>query len=524
MTTRSSLEKLAGSAAAGVPAPPKKRLTRFGIPLLLIGLVVILLASTAWNALVPARAVRAVTVAVRSVEVDADAMPEMVDAGAMVQAPGWIEPDPFPTYVAALEQGVVEDILKVEGDPVAAGEVVATLVDDRARIRFARAEAALSLALAQQETASMILAKATAELATLGEETRRVAVARAAIEELETGLGRSDAEIVAAEAAVERVRDELERKVDLVDQGAVAEAAVTRLRLEVEAGEARVESLRQQRSGREAALTAARAELVAATSELALRTEKTVALEEAKSRLVETSAQINLAQAERDDARLALDRCRVVSPVSGRVIELLSSPGSAINYGNGSHGSHILHVYDPKELQVRADIPLADAARVRVGQAARIVVDVLPDRVFEGRVTRFLNKADISKNTIEAKVRIEDPDPLLKPEMLARVRIMPMAPESADHGETGGSVSVQRVFIPEDALVRTEDGTSIWVIDELDRGRGRAGLRAVELGENVNDGWVEVVRGLRAGEKVILDNESLDAGDRVEIAERNEEV
>ena len=49
------------------------------------------------------------------------------------------------------------------------------------------------------------------------------------------------------------------------------------------------------------------------------------------------------------------------------------------------------------------------AARVEVGQAAEVVVDLLPDQTFRGEVTRFLHKADIQKNTVEAKVRISHP-------------------------------------------------------------------------------------------------------------------
>ena len=70
-------------------------------------------------------------------------------------------------------------------------------------------------------------------------------------------------------------------------------------------------------------------------------------------------------------------------------------------------------------------MPLADVAMVGAGQPAEIVVDLLPDTVFTGEVLRFVHRADLQKNTVEAKVRINDPSELLKPDMLARVRILP---------------------------------------------------------------------------------------------------
>jgi HlyD family secretion protein len=522
MNTRNTLESMAGSEAKKVPQPRSRWLLRFGIPIVIIGLVVALLITTAWSALVPARSVRVATVALRPVEVNAAELPEMMEMGSVIQAPGWIEPDPFPTYVAALEQGVVENILKLEGDPVAVGEVVATLIDDRARIRLARTDAALSLAMAQQQTATKILEKTTIELATRSEEIRRVSVAKASVEQFKAEIAELDAEILAARAATRQIEDEFTRKSGLVEQGAVAEGVVIRLAMQLEASKAKIESLKQQKNAKGSGLAAATAEVTAAETELALQSKKTIDQEEAKSRLVETAAMINLAQSERDDARLAFERCQVRSPVAGRVIELLSSPGSTVNYGNGPHGSHILHVYNPKMLQVRADIPLADAARVQVGQKAMIVVDVLPDTTFKGEVVRFMHKADIAKNTIEAKIRIEDPSVFLKPEMLARVRIMPMAPDEDEHGGAGSSSSIQRIFVPEEAIVFDEDVTRIWVIDELDRGRGRAALRRIELGESVKDGWVEVTRGMKPGDKVILDLEGLDQGDYVEVADERE--
>ena len=119
MTKRTSLEELAGTDSNNVPQPPSRWALRFGIPLLVITAAVILLLVTAWSALVPATPVQAITVAVRPVELEE--VPMNMESGSVVQAPGWIEPDPFPTYVAALEQGIVEDILKVEGDSVKIG-------------------------------------------------------------------------------------------------------------------------------------------------------------------------------------------------------------------------------------------------------------------------------------------------------------------------------------------------------------------------------------------------------------------
>ena len=169
-----------------------------------------------------------------------------------------------------------------------------------------------------------------------------------------------------------------------------------------------------------------------------------------------------------------------------------------IQFGNGEHGTHIVHLYDPAKLQVRADIPLAQAARVDIGHPARIVVDILPGTTFIGEVTRFIHRADIQKNTVEAKVRIKDPSRLLKPDMLARVRIMqPEAQPSQD-----GLRLVSRIFVPREAL----RGDMVMVMKLQPDGLGIARSTTVQTGPNEIDGWIEIVSGLSSGDRVILDD------------------
>src|SRR5690606_29574462 len=85
-------------------------------------------------------------------------------------------------------------------------------------------------------------------------------------------------------------------------------------------------------------------------------------------------------------------------------------------------------------LQVRADVPLAEAARVSAGLPAEIRVEALPDRVFRGEVVRIVHEADPVKNTLPVKVRILDPDPALKPEMIARLQFLAPAASPARVG------------------------------------------------------------------------------------------
>ena len=261
--------------------------------------------------------------------------------------------------------------------------------------------------------------------------------------------------------------DEVKRKTTLLESGAVAAGPVERLKLKVEASKARIRQLRIEQ-------------------------------QELEAHVMDAKALLAEGQAQRDEAQLRLDRMIVRSPMDGVVIERLTAPGSVVNFGNGDHGSHIVHLYDPRKLQVRADVPLAQAAQVGVGHPAEIIVDVLPGTTFTGEVTRFVHKADLQKNTVEAKVRINDPSDLLKPDMLARVRILqPKATDSA-----AGTRRISRVFVPRDSV---NGNGEVMVIESLNDGRGTTQRRAVDIGTTEIDGWIEIRSGLSPGDRIVLD-------------------
>ena len=448
-----------GSEDTSVPMPSRKWFLRFGLPIALIAVAVLLLAFTGWQALRPATGVTSTTVAIRAIETDE---PLPATGGGIIQAPGWVEPDPFSTYVSALTQGVVKDVLVLEGDTIEQGQVVATLIDDDARIALRRAESILRQRQGELDAANAAIEAANTERTELVEVKRRSEVARSKTLQLKAQLATFPARIEQAEALRDQIKDEYERKQKLVEDGAVAKGPVLRLGLKLRAAEAAIKMIKAEQQTVEAELVAAVAEFEAAKRNQELLIHETLEVERAKALVAIATGALARAEADRDDAVLRLERTQITSPSDGVVIERLTFPGSTIQFENGTHGAHVIHIYNPARLQVRADIPLADAAKVGVGQQAEIVVDLLPDTIFKGEVTRFVHRADISKNTVEAKVRIIDPSPLLKPDMLARVRILP----GTSSDGTTALRTVQRIFVPIAAL--DKDGAT-WVIEDRSR-------------------------------------------------------
>lgn len=496
-----------GSDDTTIPMPSRKWLLRFGFPVALIVVAVVLLAITGWQALRPATNVTSSTVAVRAIETDE---PLPATGGGIVQAPGWVEPDPFSTYVSALTQGVVKDVLVLEGDKIKQGQVVATLIDEDAQIALRRAKSIVAQRTGELAAANAALEAAKTERTELVEVTRRTEVAKSKKLELEAQLEGFPARIVQSEALRDQIKDEYERKKNLTEDGAVAKGPVLRLGLKLRSAEAAINMIKAEQKTVEAKLATADAELEAAKRSQQLLVHETLEVEHAKAQVAVAKGALARAEADRDEAKLAFERTQITSPSNGVVIERLTSPGSTIQFENGTHGAHVIHIYDPANLQVRADIPLAEAAKVGVGQQAEIVVDLLPDTIFKGEVTRFIHRADISKNTVEAKVRIFDPSPLLKPDMLARVRILP---GSTADGKTAMR-TVERIFVPNASI--DKDGAT-WVIEGSSRDRGTVHRTVLELGDREIEGWREVLSGLQPGDSVVVDDQPLYEGQVVRM-------
>src|SRR5262245_39571401 len=108
------------SGAQLAPAPRFPWKTRVLIPGAILCVLFVLVGYTIKDALWPARAVKVVPVVVKA--------GAETSAATTVQAPGWVEADPYPISVSALADGVVKEVLALEGHIVKAGDVVARMV------------------------------------------------------------------------------------------------------------------------------------------------------------------------------------------------------------------------------------------------------------------------------------------------------------------------------------------------------------------------------------------------------------
>lgn len=517
-----TLKRTGQTRAPSVPPPRSRWKTRVLLPTVVLAAVVGLLVYASWGVIAPAHRVAVAPVIVKASSGQAARAPE----GAVVaQAAGWVEPDPFPTYVTALADGIVEDVLVLEGDRIEPGEVVAVLVREDAELELAQREADVAIAEANVASARADVVAAEEVLTTLVDRKASV-VALEAAHAARVGEGKQlAAQVASGEAELASIEDELARKRGLVDSGAVSAGGIARLELARDAKAGAVDALRAKRDMVHAQAEEARARAEQAARQLELLTEEQRSAARARAALALSESSLAHARARRDAAALQLSRMEVRTSSGGVVMTRLVAPGSkVVRAGDTPHSAHIVHLYDPDQLQVRVDVPLADAALVGVGQRAQVIVEVLPDRTFEGRIVRVVHEADIQKNTLQVKVAIEDPATEIKPEMLARVKFLGGGGSGVGGGQAAQGATGKRTFVNELAVLGAGDGagTALVVVDR--RGaRGRIEVRELTLGRAREGGYVEVRSGLMPGDQVVVDGGAgLEAGARVRVTEENE--
>lgn len=381
----------------------------------------------------------------------------------LFQASGWFEADPFPYRATALASGIVETVEVLEGQTVEAGQPIATLIREDAELK-------LGIARANLEAAEAALVSAQSDhvlsLARVESMQKEIAVAESRRQEL------ADLAIRAEDLGPELVSQE-----DIVQAG-----------LRLNTHDERLDALSAQLKEREIDSERLAAQVKVREGLLA----------EAGTRLQE--------------AELEFDRMVIRAPVSGIVQRLMVAPGQKkVLMADNPESATVALLFQPEHLQARIDVPIAEAARLVVGKAVLLESEFLPGQELRGHIQRITGEADLQRNTLQVKVRIEDPPAGLRPEILCRAKFLSTsvgaiegaAPAAGSQADVAASTSNLGVKVPQRAVFNQSGKVAAaWAVDSTGR---RIELRRIRLGEGSEDGYLDVLDGLRPGDRVVLD-------------------
>jgi membrane fusion protein, copper/silver efflux system len=170
----------------------------------------------------------------------------------------------------------------------------------------------------------------------------------------------------------------------------------------------------------------------------------------------------------------------IPSPVAGTVVDK-----SAIEGMHFQPGETLFRIVDTSVMWVLAEVYEQDLGYVKVGDTAKVTVNAWPGQPFDGKVTFIYPTIGKDSRTARLRIEVANRDSRLRADMAATVEITT---------PLDGSL----LAVPESAVI--DSGRRQVVL--VERGEGRYEPRPVKLGAHV-PGWVQVLDGLKSGERVV---------------------
>jgi RND family efflux transporter MFP subunit len=244
---------------------------------------------------------------------------------------------------------------------------------------------------------------------------------------------------------------------------------------------------------------------------------------------VESQRALDVALAERDSfaARLAaagdevkvaerevalraqdLEDTIIRAPFDGVAVSKDAQPGeivSPVSAGGGFTRTGVGTIVDMSSLEIEVDVNESFIQRVRPGQPVSATLQAYPDWKIPAHVITTVPAADRQKATVKVRIAFDQlGDARILPDMGVKVSFQ------GEPAEGGGAQA--RLVVPARAVRRDGDAAVVFAVRD-----GRVERRAVAAGGTVGDG-VEVLSGLRAGDRIVLDPPpGLADGDRVRV-------
>jgi RND family efflux transporter MFP subunit len=315
-----------------------------------------------------------------------------------------------------------------------------------------------------------------------------LAAAQARLDQLRAGSRPQEkmkdrAGVLQAQATLTNAESEYDRAAKLYSAGVASKAELERATAQRDSARAMVEAARQS----------------SAMTDIGPRREEIRGGE----------AQVRQMKAALDYADTQLANTEIKAPVSGTVLQRIVERGEMVSpsaFGESGARTSVVALADLDDLQIELDISQADFARLKMNQRAEIIPEAFPNLKYSGFIAEIAPEANRAKATVQVKVKVENPDEQLRPEMNARVNFL-------GEEKTGQTKSAPRVLVPKAAVVRKDGNAFVFVVKS-----NRVEQRSVRLGEEAGE-FYYVLEGLSGGESAAtVGVDKLRDGDRVKIS------
>jgi len=207
-------------------------------------------------------------------------------------------------------------------------------------------------------------------------------------------------------------------------------------------------------------------------------------------------AALEQAKAQLKAQNVGIDYTEIRAPFDGVVLVKNANVGDIITPMSSAAGAQgaVVTMADMSTLEVEADVSESNLSKVRISQPVEVVLDALPKARFKGHVSGIVPTVDRAKATVMTKIKFDQLDPAILPEMSAKVSFLSKEVSNADQQAV--------VAVPETAIVR-ENGTAfVYKLQSVEGGKFVAQQQSVKVGRKLAE-LTEITSGLQAGDKVV---------------------
>ena len=397
--------------------------------------------------------------------------------------------------IASKLPGRVAQVFVREGQRVVAGAALMRLDSGDLEAQAAQARASVDMARARlaQMTAGARPEERRQAAQAAAQAEAGVQAARARLQALERGARPQEREQVAnsvaqAKAALDLAQADVQRIRSLYQMGAVSKQQLDSAETQLRVAQATYDTARQQQAlvnegPRVEEVQAARAQLAQAeaAADIARQTLRLVEKGPRAEEIAAARAQVDQAQAVLTAARLRVQDATVTAPFGGIILRRMVEPGESV-----SPAAPSFVLAEVQDVFVELVVPERQRADVRPGQTVLVVVDALPQSRLTGKVEEVQPAASVASRTFTVKVRVANPERVLRPGMFAR-------------GVITTNVRANVLQIQDRAILLAGAKRIVFTVKD-----GQAVRREVSIGEQ-QGGVAEITQGLEAGDQVIVE-------------------
>lgn len=407
--------------------------------------------------------------------------------------------------VGAKVPGKIVAVFKKDGDPVAAGEVIAKQDTINYQLQTRQAQAAVRAAQAQlRQAASNAIVGPSRSSAALSSAQAQLRSVRAQLKKALNGARDEDRvqaqnNVNAAKSNLETVKSNMERMRKLFQDGAISKSQLDAVENQYQAALSQYENSLQ---AQKVIQNYARPEDLESARESVRQAEEGVRSAQAQKKLdvlldqqvQAAKANVEAAQAQLALAKQAISDAEIRSPFSGKISGKPAQVGAFVGAG-----SPIAHIIGVDGAYFEGEVSETALAKIKVGNPVDVTIDAFSGKKLSGTISAISPQGDKVGRLFKVRIQIIGNTEGLQPGMFARGSVIM---------KTLSGVKV----IPKNAIVQRGKESFVFIVNG-DK------AKMVKVVEGLSkDGSVQV-DGINVGDQLVVSGQdSLSDGSTIRIA------